>query len=72
MYGTELRFEDKSKIAEDEITETRKVLRYGHIRVLNAKIIFDNAEFNLTAQKIAEIVGKNVLFYLQRQTDLQR
>jgi len=62
LMGTELRFEDRSKIANDEFTDTRKVIRYGHIRVLRGKVLFDNADFNVTAQKISEIIGKNILF----------
>lgn len=62
LYGTELSFEDKSKIQNDEFTNTRKVIRYGHVRVLKAKVVFDVPDFNVVAQKVGEIVGKNVLF----------
>ena len=62
LYGTSLKFEDKSKIANDEFTGYRKVLRKGQIRILEAKIIFNTTEFNVTAQKISRIMGKNTLF----------
>lgn len=62
LYGTNLEFEDRSLIAEDEFTNTRKVLRYGQVRVLSAKVLFDVEEFNLTSQKISKIIGKNMLF----------
>jgi len=62
LMGTELRFEDRSKILNDEFTDTRKVIRYGHVRVLRGNIMFDVPDFNVVAQKISEIIGKNVLF----------
>lgn len=62
LYGTNLEFEDRSKIAEDEFTKTRKVIRYGQVRVLSAKVLFDVEEFNLTSQKVSKIIGKNMLF----------
>lgn len=62
LYNTELRFEDRSKITTDEITNTRKVIRYGHVRVLNGKVLFDAADFNYASQRVSEIIGKNVLF----------
>lgn len=62
LYGTNLEFEDRSLITEDELTNTRKVLRYGQVRVLIAKVLFDVEEFNLTSQKISKMIGKNMLF----------
>jgi hypothetical protein len=62
LMGTELKFEDRSKIMNDEFTNTRKVIRYGHVRVLNGQVLFDTSDFDRTAQKISEIIGKNVLF----------
>ena len=62
LYGTSLRFEDKSLIENSKVNNTRTVRRYGHIRVLTATVQFDTANFNKTAQNIAEIIGKNTLF----------
>jgi hypothetical protein len=62
LYGTNLEFEDRSLIAEDAFTKTRKVIRYGQVRVLSAKVLFDVEEFNLTSQKVTKIIGKNMLF----------
>lgn len=62
LYGTNLEFEDRSLIAEDEFTKTRKVIRYGQVRVLSAKVLFDTEEFNLTSQKVSKMIGKNLLF----------
>jgi len=62
LMGTELSFEDRSKILNDEFTNTRKVIRYGHVRVLKAKVLFDVPDFDVVAQKVGEIIGKNVLF----------
>ena len=61
LIGTNLTFRDKSKI-DTSINTYRKVIRYGHIRVLDAKIIFQNTQYDTIAQKINEIIGKNVLF----------
>jgi len=62
LYGTNLALEDRSKIADNVATDTRTVIRYGHVRVLSAKVLFNLDEFNLTAQKITRIIGKNILF----------
>ena len=62
LMGTAIRFEDRSKIQNDEITNTRKVIRYGHVRILDAKLIFDTGDYDTTVQKISELVGKNALF----------
>jgi hypothetical protein len=62
LMGTELKFEDRSKIMNDDFTNTRKVIRYGHIRVLNSQVLFDTGDFDMVAQKISNIIGKNVLF----------
>jgi hypothetical protein len=62
LMGTELKFEDRSKIMNDDFTNTRKVIRYGHVRVLNGQVLFDTGDFDRTAQKISDIIGKNVLF----------
>jgi len=62
LMGTSLKFEDKSKITIDTFTNMRKVIRYGHIRVLRGKLLIDTADFNIVAQKISEIIGRNVLF----------
>ena len=62
LMGTSMSFEDKSKIANDEFTNTRKVIRYGHIRVLKARIMFNVPDYNVVAIKINDIIGKNVLF----------
>jgi len=62
LYGTTLTFQDKSVVHRDEITGFRKVLRHGNIRVLEAKIATYNSDFNQIAQKLTQIVGKNVLW----------
>lgn len=62
LMGTSMSFEDKSKIKINQFNNTREVIRYGHIRVLKAKIKFDDPDFNVTAIKINDIVGKNTLF----------
>ena len=62
LYGTSLRFEDKSLIEDNNTNNTRSVVRYGHIRVLTATVSFTTENFNKTAQNIAEIIGKNTLF----------
>ena len=62
LVGTALSFRDKSKIDTNPNTTYRKVIRYGHIRVLDAKIIFHNEQYDTVAQNINEIIGKNVLF----------
>jgi len=62
LVGTSLDFEDKSKIKIDANFGTREVVRFGHIRVLKANILFDKEEYSLTAQKISRIIGKTVLF----------
>jgi len=62
LMGTSLSIRDKSKIDTNPNTTYRKVIRYGHIRVLDAKIFFHNELYDGTVQKINDIVGKNVLF----------
>jgi len=62
LMGTSMSFEDKSKIANNTFNNTRKVIRYGHIRVLKAKVIFDVPDYNITAQKVNDVIGRNILF----------
>jgi len=62
IMGTSLKFEDRSKILNDEFTNTRKVIRYGHIRVLEGKVVFNSYDFNIVAQKINRVIGRNILF----------
>lgn len=62
LYGTSLEFQDKSVVKMDKITGFRNVIRYGNVRVLNARILIDTGDFNHVAQKIAQIIGKNVLW----------
>ena len=62
LTGSKLGFQDKSKIQTDTFTNTRKVVRYGHIREIRAKILTFSEEFNTVADKINMIIGKNVLF----------
>lgn len=67
LMGTSLSFRDKSKIDNNPNTTYRKVIRYGHIRVLDAKIIFTNPQYDTVAKKINEIIGKNALFIPNEQ-----
>lgn len=69
LYGTSLSFEDKSVISTNEFTSYREVLRSGHIRVLTAKVLFDIEDFNLTCQKVPELIGKNAL-YIPTELDI--
>lgn len=62
LYGTRLDLEDRSKIKDDSFTDSRTVIRYGHVRVLSAKLIFDVDDFNVTSQKVSRIIGKNILY----------
>ncbi len=62
LYGTSLEFQDKSVVKTDPITGFRNVVRYGNVRVLDAKILIDTGDFNQIAQRISEIIGKNVLW----------
>ena len=62
LMGTQLSFSDKSVISNNPINGYRKITRYGHIRELNAKLSFDVLRYSEIANKINNIVGKNVLF----------
>ena len=62
MLGTSLEWETRSKIKVDEFTNFRTVLRYGKVRVLTVQLIFNIDEFNRTANKIDNILDKNILF----------
>jgi len=62
LHGTGLRFQDQSKIATSDITGVRSVIRYGSVRIVEAKVIIDTNEFNIVANKIEAIIGRNVLW----------
>ena len=62
LYGTSLNIEDRSKIQIDEFTGFRRVLRYGHVRILDAKLVIDASDWNDTVIKLSSIVSKNILF----------
>lgn len=62
LFGTSLKWESKSLIDTDQYTGYRTVLRYGKIRVLSAKVIFDTNNFNSISQRLDEILDKNILF----------
>lgn len=62
MLGTSLDWETRSKIKVDEFTTFRTVLRYGKVRVLTVQLNFKIDEFNRTANKIDNILDKNILF----------
>lgn len=62
LMGTSLKFEDTSKVSVSQITGTRSVLRYGNVRVIDCKVMMNIAEFNIIANKVDAILGKNVLW----------
>lgn len=62
IYGTSLKFQDKSTVSTTAITGTRSVLRYGSIRVIDASVSIDTNDFNVVANKIEAIIGRNVLW----------
>lgn len=67
MLGISLDWETRSKIKVDEFTNFRTVLRYGKVRVLTVQLIFKIDEFNRTANKIDNILDKNILFIPTKQ-----
>ncbi len=69
LFGADLTINDNSKIKIDDFTGFRQVLRYGHTIELKGNVVYQNTEFNLSVQKILDIVGKNVLFI---PTDLDK
>lgn len=62
MLGTSLDWETRSKIKIDEFSNFRTVLRYGKVRVLTVQLNFKIDKFNRTANKIDNILDKNILF----------
>jgi len=62
LYGTSLEFESKSIVRVSDISQFRTVKRYGRLRVLTARVIFNMDDFNFIAQKIDEIVDRYILF----------
>jgi len=61
VKGTKMGFRDKSKIEIDEFTGGRKIIRYGHIRIMNAQVANYTASYSDVARKVNSIIGKNVL-----------
>ncbi len=62
MYGTSLTIVDSSTIVKSEITGYRTVLRYGTVRELDVRVLFDTDSFNDLATAADSLVGRNVLF----------
>lgn len=62
MYGSSLDFEDTSKVILSEITGTRSVLRYGSMRVIEVSLRIDAADYNVLANKVEGLIGRNILF----------
>ena len=62
LMGTSLKFEDTSKIITSPVTNSRSVVRYGNIRVVDAIVLNEVKDFNLTANKVEGIIGRNILW----------
>ena len=62
LMGTSLKFEDTSKVSVSPITGTRSVLRYGNVRVIDCKLLMETDQFNIIANRIDAIIGKNILW----------
>jgi len=62
LMGTKLTPESNSKISTNAITGFRSVIRYGVLRVLDAKIAFDTKDYSVTAERLVEIMDKNMLW----------
>lgn len=62
LYGTSLKFDDVSKVLNSEVTGARSVIRYGSVRVIDCKVIIDTADFNVVANKVEGIIGRNILW----------
>lgn len=62
LRGSSLTIESTSKININEFTGFRTVVRYGHVNVLDASVAFDDADFSIVAEKVSNIVDKNILW----------
>lgn len=62
LMGTGLNPEANSKITNSPITGFRTVLRYGVLRVIDARVAFDIDDYSYTAERAIEIMDKNMLW----------
>lgn len=62
LTGTSLKFEDTSKIITSPITGNRSVTRYGSVRVVDVNVVMNTEDFNIIANKIERIIGRNILW----------
>jgi len=62
VYGGSIEYESESKFKIDEISGYRTVLRYGSVRVLDATILFNTADFNDLSTTAEEIMDRNILW----------
>jgi len=62
LMGTKLTPESNSKISTNAITGFRSVTRYGVLRILDAKVAFDIEDYSVTAEKVIDIMDKNILW----------
>ncbi len=62
VYGGSIEYESESKFKVDEISGYRTVLRYGAVRVMDATILFNTADFNDLSITAEEIMDRNILW----------
>jgi hypothetical protein len=62
LSSPQLSLQSESKIATDADTGYRNILRYGVVKVVEARVAFDAIDYNTVADNAEEIMDKTVLW----------
>ncbi len=62
LMGTSLKFDDTSKVITSSINGARSVVRYGSVRVVECSVAIEVDNFNVIANEIDRIIGRNILW----------
>lgn len=62
LEESQVRYQSNSKIATNEITGFRSVLRLGKVRLIDCNVIIDSELFGNTLQKADSLIDKNIIW----------
>ncbi len=62
LFGTAIHYKSESDIEIDPITKTRKVNRYGSVKILNVKVAYKKNEFKKLNNNAINMIDRNIVF----------
>jgi len=62
MIGISTAYKSTSKVKVSEYTNYRTIIRYGSVRELSVRTIFDNVDYGTMTQIAEDIIDRNIVF----------